>query len=114
MYTLPPQVFPDLLLSSTYPDPKNPEYTLARSEVERRDVHIERLVAQVGHLSPLVQLVKQCLHNAPGRRPASEELLCIVRGLKVDLEGGCGGGVVKQLEIGKVLLAKEMKMKEVQ
>lgn len=75
-------------------------------------VYIEKLEAQVGWSHPaLLPLVTRCLHNAPEQRPTSEELLGEVQSVKVEVERVCGGGVVNQLDIGKVLLIKEMKMR---
>ena len=59
----------------------------------------------------LVQLIKQCLHNAPAERPAIEEVLERLQRMRVEVEGGYGSNLVK-LDIHKVLLLKEMKMKD--
>ena len=56
----------------------------------------------------LVQLVKQCLHNAPERRPTIEEVLDSLQRIKTEVEGVYGGSLMK-LEIAKVLLEREMK-----
>ncbi len=72
------------------------------------------LEAQVGPLLPshgLVQLVKQCLHNAPDLRPTTDEVLGSLEGMRVEVEGVYGGSLVK-LDINKILLAKEMRMKD--
>ena len=80
--------------------------------MERRGEYIEVLEAQVGSLHPgLVQLTKQCLHNAPDRRPTTDEVLDSLEGMRVEVEGVYGGSLVK-MDINKVLLAKEMKMKD--
>ena len=59
----------------------------------------------------LVQLVKQCLHNVPEERPITEEVLERLQRIKTEVEGVYGGSFVK-LDISRVLLAKEMKMKD--
>ena len=59
----------------------------------------------------LVELVRQCLHNVPERRPTTNDVLGRLQRLKVEVEGVYGGSFVK-LDIGRVLLAKEMKMKD--
>ena len=108
------QVFPGNLLSGTFPDPDNPEHTLARSEIERRGKYMEIMEGHVqfGYLHPsLVQLVRQCLHNAPERRPSTDEVLGNLQRLKVEVEGVYGGSLVK-LDIGRVVLAKEMKIQK--
>ena len=61
----------------------------------------------------LVQLIRQCMHNVPERRPPSEEVLSVVLRVREEVEGVHGGSVVKMLDVGKVLLTKELKMKEV-
>ncbi len=55
--------------------------------------------------------MKQCLHNAPDLRPTTDEVLGSLEGMRVEVEGVYGGSLVK-LDMGKVLLAKEMKMKD--
>ena len=85
---------------------------LGRTEVERRGEYIELLEKEIGNHHPaLVQLVKQCLHNTPSRRPATDEVLNQLQRLKVEVEGVYGGNLVK-LDIGRVLLAKDIKMKD--
>ena len=106
------QVFPGNLLASTFPDPDNPGHVVGRTEVERRAEYIELLEKEIGnHYPSLVQLIKQCLHNAPEERPATDEVLNQLQRLKVEVEGVYGGNFTK-LDIDKVLLAKEMKMKD--
>ena len=85
---------------------------LGRTEVERRGEYIELLEKHFDCLHPvLVQLVKQCLHNTPSRRPATDEVLDQLQRLKVEVEGVYGGNLVK-LDIDRVLLAKDIKMKD--
>ena len=66
------------------------------------------------HISPfhpaLVELVKQCLHNAPEDRPSTEEVLARLQGLRAEVEGEYGGPV--RLDMVRVRLAKEGKMKD--
>ena len=105
-------MFPGDLLSGTFPDPDNPERALARTEVERRGEYMEILEGDFGYRHPaLVQLVRQCLHNAPERRPTTNDVLGRLQRLKVEVEGVYGGSLVK-LDIGRVLLAKEIKKKD--
>ena len=69
-----------------------------------------KLEAQLGQSYPgVVQLVRRCLDNAPDLRPSSGEVLSNVSGVKMEVDRVYGGGVLKQLDIGKVLVAKEMK-----
>ena len=69
------QVFPCNLLPHNYPEPDNPGHLMERSEVERRTDYIKPLYKELGEQHPLVQLVCQCLHNIPARRPPAEKLL---------------------------------------
>ena len=74
-------MFPGDLLESTYTDPNNLEVILGRSEVERRREYIGLLEKEFrdGEHHPFVQMVKQCLQNAPSRRPTTEQVLDRVR-----------------------------------
>ena len=104
------QEFPCNLLPHTYTDPTCAGRLLGRSEVERRSVYMEKLEVQLGQSYPgAVQLVRRCLDNAPDQRPSSGEVLSNVSGVKIEVDRVYGGGVLKQLDIGKVLVAKEMK-----
>ena len=58
----------------------------------------------------LVELVKQCLHNAPEDRPSTEEVLAVLQGLRAEVEGEYG--ISFRLDIEKLRLAKEGKMKD--
>jgi hypothetical protein len=80
-----------------------------RSELERREQYIEVLDGAIGLLHPsLVQLVKQCLHNAPHERPNTDNLLARLQRMKVEVEGEYGGDVVK-VDVNRIKLAKEVK-----
>ena len=80
--------------------------------MERRGEYISSLEERFGREhSALVQLVKQCLHNVPDQRPSTDEVLGSLQRMKMEVEGVYGGSLMK-LDIDKVLLAKEMKMKD--
>ena len=106
-------MFPGDLLESTYPDPDDPEKVKGRSEVERRRQYIEQLEREFrdGENHPLPQMVKQCLRNDPSRRPTTEQLVNILQGLRVSVEGPYGSlariDAVKQVVMMKEILAKE-------
>jgi hypothetical protein len=77
--------------------------------LERREQYIEALEGVVGYLHPaLVELVKQCLHNAPRERPNTDDLLARLQRMKAEVEGEYGGGVVK-VDINRIKLAKKVK-----
>ena len=104
------QEFPCDLLPHTYADPTHAGRLLSRSEVERRSVYMKKLEAQLGQTYPdVVLLVRQCLDNAADQRPSSGEVLSNVSEVKMEVDRSYGGGVMNQLDIGKVLIAKEMK-----
>ncbi len=100
-------MFPGELLSSTYPNPSNPDQLIARSEVDRRQTYMATLETTCGASHPvLLDLVRQCLHNTPERRPSSQDLLARLRGVKSEVERECGGRNLKQLNIAKILEVK--------
>ena len=106
------QTFPGELLPSTFPNPDNIREVRGRTELERRGKYIEMLEAEFGRLHlPLVQLVKECLHNVPNERPTTDDLLARLQRMREEVEGGCGGGVVR-LDLSKMKLLKEVKIKD--
>ena len=108
-------MFPGELLSATDIDPNDPGQVIGRTEVKRREVYMKKLEVLVTESRPvLVQLVTQSLHNNPQARPSSEELLGILRLVKIESEKVYGGNVWRRLNISNVLLGKEMKMKDKQ
>ena len=101
------QVFPGNLLPHNYADPQNPDHLLARSEVERRRDYIQPLHVLVGEEHPLVQLVHQCLHNTPARRPSAEELLQQLEAVRAQIEGPYGQSVRVTVDMEKVRALRE-------
>ena len=72
---------------------------------------MEGLEATCGRSCPtLVELVRQCLHNTPERRPSSKDLLSRLRAVRMEVEVAFGGN--KQLNIANVIIVKEMKIKD--
>jgi len=104
-------VFPGDLLPSTYPHPDNPERIIGRSEVERRSDYIQLLHGQLGGQHPLVQLVHQCLQNAPARRPSAEEVLRQLEAVRAQIEGPYGSQLVK-VDVVKVGMVKALREKD--
>ena len=72
---------------------------------------MEGLEATCGRSCPtLVEVVRQCLHNTPERRPSSKDLLSRLRAVRREVEVSFGGN--KQLNIANVIIVKEMKIKD--
>ena len=106
------QKFPGDLLPSTFCDPDNTSIIRARSELQRREQYIEMLESLINPLHPaLVQLVKQCLTNDPQQRPNTDELLTRLQRMKEEVEGQYGGMPIR-LDMVRVKLAKEVKIKD--
>ena len=113
------QVFPGKLLESTYPDPRNPDQILGRSEVERRREWIDLLEKEFrdGEQHPLTQMVKQCLQNEPARRPTTEQLLASLKEVRDTIEGPYGNvsklDAVRQVTMTKELVGRDIQMRRV-
>lgn len=106
-------------MESTYPDPKNPEIVIARTEVERREAYFKQLEKELPsdeyHL--LIQMVRNCLQNAPSRRPNVKEIVTEIyriRGDTVDISGATvcipRGDAVKQVIKMKELLTEKVEV----
>ena len=52
-----------------------------RSEVERREIFIEKAEQLLSGNPSLVVMIKQCLHNNPAQRPHTRELLTGLKGM---------------------------------
>ena len=107
------QTFPGDLLPSTYPNPDSPLEVRGRTELERRERYIAVMEAEFARLCPaLVQLIKQCLLNAPDKRPSTDELLTRLQRVRSEM-GGAQGGCPMNVDIMiRVRMAKEMKVKD--
>ena len=111
------QVFPGDLLESTYPDPNNSDIVLGRSEVERRREYIDLLEKELhdGEHHPLTQMVKQCLQNAPSRRPTTEQLMRSLEEVRVAIEGPYGKfsklDAVRQVTMTRELVGRDVRMR---
>jgi hypothetical protein len=110
-------MFPGDLLESTYPDPNSSDIVLGRSEVERRREYINLLEKEFrdGEHHPLTQLVKQCLQNAPSRRPTTEQLMASLKEVRVATEGPYHKfsklDAVRQVTITKELVGRDVQMR---
>ena len=111
-------MYPGDLLESTYPDPNNPEVVLGRSEVERRKEYTDQLEKELrdGKQHPLTRLIKQCLQNAPSRRPTTEQLVTALQEMREEIEGPCGAvariDAVRQVVTMKEILGRENDVRE--
>ena len=104
-------MFPGSLLPPNFPDPDNPDHLIGRSEVERRNEYIQLLHGQLPEQHPLVQLVHQCLRNAPARRPSAEELLQQLEAVRAQIEGGPYGQLVK-VDMEKLRMVRTLREKD--
>ena len=60
----------------------------------------------------LVELVKQCLHNDPQKRPSTEELLTRLQGMRAEVEGRYGYNQPIRLDMVRLRLTKELQEKD--
>ena len=107
------QVFPGDILEPTFADPNNSERLIARSEVERRERFLGKLEREQHCCT---QLIKDCLHNSPSRRPRSEQLVATLEGMRADIEGPCGAvaraDAVRQVVMMKAFIGSQSAMRE--
>ena len=62
---------------------------IGRSEVDRRQAYINQLedLLPGGIRRPLIQMIKDCLRNAPAQRPTAEQLVTALDEMKLVIEG---------------------------
>lgn len=103
-----PQKFPGNILSSTYLNPDNTDEVRGRTELERRRDYIKLMEQETGdsHFN-LLQMVKQCLHNAPRQRPSAEGVLTLLEEMLAEEHTENSF----KLDIERMRLASEMKMR---
>ena len=83
------------------------------SEVERRQRYMTHLDDLFGRTYPnLCSLVVQCLHNSPGRRPTSGNLLTTLHDVRREVDDLHGGAVMRPLSVGRVLMDWQIKRKD--
>ena len=69
--------------------------------------------SQIGLTCPtLIHLVKQCLQNVPNQRPSTEDLLSRLQGVKGEVGGEYGNGLMKMDVMMRLKLAKEVKWRD--
>ena len=80
-------------LTQHFPTPRSATFlngsrTMGRSELERREEHMEKIKqrynAQGNPTRPVIALIQDCLHNDPAKRPKIMEVLKQVTRLKED------------------------------
>ena len=59
----------------------------------------------------LVELVKECLHNAPERRPTTDDLLARLQRMREEVEGQYGA-IQGKVDLSKMRLARELRQKD--
>ena len=95
------------LLPSTYTDAEglqaHSDRVHGRSEVARRKKYFDKAEQFCGEQHQLVDLVKQCLHNYPARRPRTAELVTTLQGILDTLRGADG----QQLSVDDVQVVRE-------
>ena len=80
--------------------------------MERRGNYLDRLenLLPGGDRHPLLQLMKDCLCNAPSQRPTAEQLVTALEEMKADVEGDYGElatvEAVRQVKITKAMKNK--------
>ncbi len=101
------QIFPSNLLASTYTD--HNQVLKGRSEVERRKSYMDSLEKCINQSHPdLFDGVNQCLQSDPKKRPSARDLLKRLRLKKNEVVQKCGGDLKNEVNIAKILSAKEM------
>lgn len=106
-------------MESTYPDPNNSEIVIARTEVERREAYFKQLEKELPsdeyHL--VTQMVRNCLQNAPSRRPNAKQIITEMNRIRGDTQDVSGatvyiprGDAVKQVVIMKKLLMEKVEV----
>ena len=87
--------------------------------MQRRGKYFDKLHSQIGSQFPdLVQLISQCLHNAPNHRPNAENLLLCLQGIRKEVDGQSGSiqiksdNVLERIKLVHELMEKEEIIKE--
>ena len=54
--------------------------------------------------------MKQCLDDTPKERPSSEDVLGQIHTIRKEVERSYGGSSLKHIDVGRVQVAKDMKV----
>ena len=98
------QIFPGELVEPNYTDVNNVERLVPRTEVERRGRFLEPLERE-NHCC--LQLIKDCLHNSPSRRPTAEQIVTTLEGMKERIDGPFGD-IAKAEAVRQVVTMKAL------
>ena len=90
--------FPCDPLAPTYLD-EDTGLLLARTELKRREVYMQKVYSQFSKDHPLIQMIEKCLHNGPRKRPNIHEVLRFI-------ELARGGSSNEESERNKVELVQ--------
>ena len=99
------QKFPCDVLAATYIDKDG--ILRARSEIERREEYLEIIYKEVGEDHLLVQLIGQCLHNDPAKRPNINEVQKLLELAKAEV------GEDEEIEMNKLELMQRLKVRKI-
>ena len=110
-------MFPCDLLEHTFPDPEDPNRLTGRSEVERRVTYFQQLEESLHRrYHSLIQLIRNCLHNTPSRRPIAEQLCSVLEEMKGIIEGPYEEfsklDAMRQVATAKALKKRESEVKK--
>ena len=100
--------FPCNLMVATYVDEES-GLLKARTELERRGQYMQKIYSQLRMGHPLIQMIQQCLHNAPAKRPGIREVLRLLVRAKVDVRD-----VVSDMNKLELLHSVEKKTKQIE
>ena len=78
------QTFPCNLMVATYVDMES-GLLKTRTELERRGQYMQKIYSQLHTSHPLIQMIQQCLHNAPAKRPGIRQVLQLLVRARVDV-----------------------------
>ncbi len=74
-------------------------------------MYIKLLESIISAHPALVEVVEQCLHNDPRERPSTLELLTIMQGMRMEVDGQYVDSHPIKLDMVRVRLAKEVREK---
>ena len=90
---------------------------MGRTEVERRECYFTLLEGRgLGNQHPLVEIVRNCLDNQPSVRPTSGQLVTVLEGMRVNIDGPFGDAaridVMRQIASVRALRERDAEIRE--